>query len=44
MIAALWGVFVWKEFAGAPVKAKMYLAGMFAFYCLAIFFVAKANG
>ena len=44
MIAALWGVFVWKEFAGAPVKAKMYLAGMFAFYCLAIFFVARANG
>ena len=44
MIAALWGIFVWKEFAGAPGKAKMYLAGMFAFYCLAILFVAKANG
>ena len=44
MIAALWGVFVWKEFAGAPGKAKMYLVGMFAFYCLAILFVAKANG
>lgn len=44
MIAALWGVFVWKEFAGAPGKAKVYLAGMFAFYCLAIVFVAKANG
>ncbi len=44
MIAALWGVFIWKEFAGAPGKAKMYLAGMFAFYCLAILFVAKANG
>jgi glucose uptake protein len=44
MIAALWGVFIWKEFAGAPGKAKIYLAGMFAFYCLAILFVAKANG
>ncbi len=44
MIAALWGVFVWKEFAGAPGKAKVFLAMMFAFYCLAIFFVAKANG
>lgn len=44
MIAALWGVFVWKEFAGAPGKAKVYLAGMFAFYCLAIMFVARANG
>ncbi len=36
--------FVWKEFAGAPSKAKLYLVGMFAFYCLAILFVAKANG
>jgi glucose uptake protein len=44
MIAALWGVFVWKEFAGAPGKAKAYLGGMFAFYCLAIIFVARANG
>jgi glucose uptake protein len=44
MIAALWGVFIWKEFAGASGKAKMYLTGMFAFYCLAILFVAKSNG
>ena len=36
MVAALWGVFVWKEFAGAGSRAKMYLAGMFVFYCLAI--------
>jgi glucose uptake protein len=43
MIAALWGIFVWKEFAGAPSKAKLYLAGMFAFYCLAILLVARAN-
>jgi glucose uptake protein len=44
MVAALWGVFVWKEFAGANSKAKMYLALMFVFYCLAIVLVAKANG
>jgi glucose uptake protein len=25
MVAALWGVLAWKEFAGAPGKAKMYL-------------------
>lgn len=42
MVGALWGVFAWKEFAGAPGKAKLYLLGMFAFYCLAIIFVAKA--
>jgi glucose uptake protein len=44
MVAALWGVFVWKEFAGAGSRAKMYLAGMFVFYCLAILLIAKANG
>jgi len=44
MVAALWGVFVWKEFAGANNKAKGYLFLMFVFYCVAIFFVAKANG
>jgi glucose uptake protein len=44
MVAALWGVFVWKEFAGAGGRAKMYLAGMFVFYGLAILLIAKANG
>jgi glucose uptake protein len=44
MVAALWGIFVWKEFAGANSKAKVYLALMFVFYCLAIALVAKANG
>lgn len=36
MIAALWGVLAWKEFAGAPRKAYLYLSLMFAFYLLAI--------
>jgi len=44
MVAALWGVFVWKEFAGAPGKAKTYLFLMFMFYCFAILLVARANG
>ena len=44
MVAALWGVVAWKEFAGAPPKAKMYLGLMFVFYCLGIALVAKANG
>jgi glucose uptake protein len=44
MVAALWGVLAWKEFDGAPGKAKMYLALMFIFYCLGILLVAKANG
>jgi glucose uptake protein len=44
MVAALWGVLAWKEFAGAPGKAKMYLALMFVFYCVGILLVARANG
>jgi glucose uptake protein len=44
MVAALWGVLAWKEFKGAGSKAKIYLSLMFAFYCLAILLVARANG
>jgi glucose uptake protein len=43
MVAALWGVLVWKEFEGANRQAKTYLALMFLFYILAILLVAKAN-
>ncbi len=44
MVAALWGVFAWKEFQGAGSTAKIYLALMFVSYCLAILLVARANG
>lgn len=44
MVAALWGIFVWKEFAGAGSRAKMYLVLMFVFYALAILLIARANG
>jgi glucose uptake protein len=43
MVAALWGVLVWKEFDGATRKAKAYLALMFMFYVLAILLVARAS-
>lgn len=43
MVAALWGVFAWKEFAGASRKAKAYLTLMFLFYILAILLVAEAS-
>ena len=42
MVAALWGVFVWKEFEGANAKAKTYLALMFLFYFGAIVALASA--
>src|SRR6202140_3140866 len=44
MVAALWGVLAWKEFAGSGSRAKLYLALMFVFYGLAILQVARANG
>jgi hypothetical protein len=44
MVAALWGVLAWKEFAGAGNRSKAYLALMFVFYGLAILLIAKANG
>jgi glucose uptake protein len=44
MVAALWGVLAWKEFAGCGSRAKIYLALMFVFYVLAILLVARANG
>jgi glucose uptake protein len=44
MVAALWGILAWKEFDGAPGKAKIYMALMFVFYALGIVLVARANG
>ncbi len=44
MVAALWGVLAWKEFAGSGARAKAYLALMFVFYVFAILLVAHANG
>jgi glucose uptake protein len=44
MVAALWGIFAWKEFENSGSRAKMYLVLMFVFYGLAIFLVAHANG
>lgn len=44
MVAALWGILVWKEFQGSGSRARLYLALMFVFYCLAILLVARANG
>ncbi|HEV2399986.1 MAG TPA: AcrB/AcrD/AcrF family protein [Candidatus Sulfotelmatobacter sp.] len=44
MVAALWGLLAWKEFAGAGPRAKVFLTLMFVFYGVAILLVARANG
>lgn len=42
MIATLWGVLAWKEFAGAGKKAWIYLGLMFVFYLAAVAMIALA--
>ena len=42
MVAAVWGVFVWKEFRGANAAARGYMAATFVFYLLALFTIARA--
>jgi len=42
MVGAIWGVFVWKEFAGAGTATKRLLALMFAFFLVGLICVALA--
>jgi glucose uptake protein len=42
MVSACWGVFVWREFAGAPAAANRLLAWMFLFFALGLVAVALA--
>jgi len=42
IIAALWGVVVWREFRGASTRARIYLIGMFLSYVLALVLIALA--
>ena len=42
MVSALWGVFVWREFAGATRTAKVLLAFMFVFFLLGLGAIAMA--
>jgi len=42
MISACWGVFVWREFAGAPRQAKVFLVLMFIFFLAGLGAVALA--
>ena len=42
MISAAWGVFVWREFAHAPPRAKRLLAPMFVLFIFGLTAVAVA--
>ena len=43
LVASLWGIFVWKEFAGAGPAAKRALATMFVCYLAAIGILSRAG-
>lgn len=43
LIAALWGVFIWKEFKAAPKSTNKLLAGMFAFFILGLGMIIYAG-
>ena len=42
MVSAVWGVFVWREFHGAPKSAKRLLPLMFLFFLAGLVMVALA--
>jgi glucose uptake protein len=42
MVSACWGVFVWREFAGAPTSARVLLVLMFLVFLLGLGSVAVA--
>lgn len=43
LVAAIWGVFVWKEFAGAPKGTKPLLSGMFALFVIGLALIILAR-
>jgi glucose uptake protein len=43
MVAAFWGVFIWKEFKAAPVGTNRLLTLMFAFFILGLALIVYAN-
>ncbi|MGJ7031733.1 GRP family sugar transporter [Niabella hirudinis] len=43
LVAALWGVFVWKEFKGAPASVSKILFIMFALFVAGLVLIIKAG-
>ena len=44
MIAAIWGVFIWKEFKGSDSKTNTLLAVMFLFFVAGLAMIVVAGG
>jgi glucose uptake protein len=43
LVAAIWGVFVWKEFRSAPPSAMPLVASMFVGYALGLILIGRAT-
>jgi glucose uptake protein len=43
LVAALWGVFIWKEFKGTSAKSHALIAFMFLFFLLGLGFIIRAG-
>jgi glucose uptake protein len=43
LVAAIWGVFVWKEFSGAPRATFLQLGFMFACYAVGLILIGTAT-
>ncbi|MFT3995637.1 MAG: GRP family sugar transporter [Dysgonomonas sp.] len=43
MIAAIWGIFIWKEFKNAPSSVNRYLAAMFLFFIVGLGLIVVAG-
>lgn len=44
VVAILWGVFIWKEFKGAPKGTNKLLLAMFLLYIVGLVFITASNG
>jgi glucose uptake protein len=44
LIAALWGVFIWKEFKGAGKSTNLLLTLMFLLFAAGLYLIIKAGG
>jgi len=43
LVAAAWGVFIWKEFSPASAKTRRFIAGMFVFFIAGISMIVYAG-
>jgi glucose uptake protein len=44
LVAALWGVFIWKEFKAAPKGTNMLIAGMFLLFAAGLILIIYSGG